>query len=515
MPGQGATTTEHPDGRDAAGPDKAWLWIALLFLALGFAFQGSRSLWNTDEGRYVGNALQMVDSGDYLVPAYSADRVNFTKPPLTYWALAASLDVFGRSTWAVRVPGALAYLLSALLVYAMGRRLVPERPWLPALVYGCAMGPFLAANVVSTDDLLTLFETLAMYGFVAAEFGSGTGSRNRYIYLMWLGFGLAFLTKGPPGLMPLLGVVPYVLRRHGGAGLRRILPLDGLAVFALSGFLWYAVVMLRHPWLVHYYLHNEIYQRIFTGVQNRNPQWYGWIRAYAPVFAIGTLPWWLPLLRGMRKVAGAGRLRTWWREPSAPLFLLLWFFVPLVVFCLAKSRLPVYVLPLFVPLALMIALEMRARFDLSTWRQRVLLAAWVVVLLAVKGGGAYFAHPRADDRLRSTELAQRVPPSRYAALSFVQDTAAGVKIEEHTPWGMRLYLGKPVYGVAWRDPAAQDALCGELARHGSVLFAIDRTIDVAVFRLALSKCPGTQSAALGDWRRRHLVSASSAPAALK
>jgi 4-amino-4-deoxy-L-arabinose transferase and related glycosyltransferases of PMT family len=75
---------------------RACLWLGVLLLVLGFSFQGTRGLWNTDEGRYVDNALQMVDSGNYLVPAYNADHLNFSKPPLVLWAIAASVRVMGK-----------------------------------------------------------------------------------------------------------------------------------------------------------------------------------------------------------------------------------------------------------------------------------------------------------------------------------------------------------------------------------------------------------------------------------
>ena len=45
-----------------------WLTLACA-LALGFAFQGSRGLWETDEGRYTQVAMEMLRSGDYITRA--------------------------------------------------------------------------------------------------------------------------------------------------------------------------------------------------------------------------------------------------------------------------------------------------------------------------------------------------------------------------------------------------------------------------------------------------------------
>ncbi len=488
---------------------RTWIGLLLLALVLGFAFQGTRALWNTDEGRYTGGALQMLDSGNYLAPAYSDDRSNFTKPPMTYWAIAASVEVFGRNTWAVRAPNALAFVLTVLLVLAMARVLMPDRAWLPPLIYATFLGPFFAANVASTDTLLTLFEALAMYGLIRAYFGSPSlpMAPRKGIALMWLGFGLAFVTKGPPGLLPLLGALPFIARQGGWAGVRRLFWLPGLAIFLVTGLLWYAVVMARYPGLLDYYLKDEVYDRIFTGIHNRNPQWYGWIRAYGPVFLVGTLPWWVPLGRGLLGLLSVDRWKQAWRQASPSLFLLLWFLIPLLVFCVAKSRLSVYVLPLFVPLALMLARSVRPAFNLASWQQKMVLALWIVVMLVIKAGVSYLGDPRADDQVRAAELGALVNPQSYKALSFVQDTSHGVKIEEHTPWGLRLYMNMPVYGIAWNGDAAIGQACTELRRHGSVLFVLDREINVATFRQDLADCPQVSSSAEGTWRRRGVVRA--------
>jgi 4-amino-4-deoxy-L-arabinose transferase len=186
------------------------------------------------------------------------------------------------------------------------------------------------------------------------------------------------------------------------------------------------------------------------------------------------------------------------------------------VFCVARSRLSVYVLPLFVPLSLMLARIVRPRFDLSTLRQRLLLGAWIVVMITLKGGISYMTHPRADDRQRAAELAKMAEPSTYQAISFVQDTEHGVKIEEHTPWGMRLYLDKPIYGVAWNASHAIDQACTELRRHHTVLFVLDKEIGVTSFRSALSQCHVQATTSdLGTWRHRGLVRAWLAPQAGK
>jgi 4-amino-4-deoxy-L-arabinose transferase len=482
-------------------PATRWslLFVIAFGLLLGFAFQGTRGLWSPDEGRYTVAALQMLDTGNYLAPAYSPDEVNFSKPPTTYWVIAASMKVFGRNTWAVRIPYALAFLLTLLVLHAMGRRLVPEKPWLPSVVYGCAAAPFLAGNIVSTDAFLTLCEALAMLGFLRAAFDENERGRKRYVMLMWLGWGLAFLTKGPPGLMPLLAVIPFIVRRDGWRGLGRFFPLGGVVLFLLVGLSWYLVVVVRYAGLLDYFLHQEVYNRVFTAAHKRNAGWFGWIKIYLPVLVIGLLPWWPAAGRVIRRWTSAER----WSakgSPNVELFLVLWFLVPFVVFCLVQSRLPLYMLPLFVPLSLLLALELRDRIDLRQRKQQLLLAAWMVVLLAAKGIAAYDWHSVDDNRQAAAELRAATPVERYRAIIFVENTAVGYTIEEATPWGLRLYLGKVVYGIPWLAPHGGEALCHALHNEGRALVVIDPDLGPKAIEPALAQCPGKVTE-LGTWRK--------------
>jgi 4-amino-4-deoxy-L-arabinose transferase-like glycosyltransferase len=482
----------------------SWLWLICLGLVLGFGFQGTRSLWGPDEGRYVDAALQMLDTGNYMAPAYSPDEVNFSKPPTTYWFIAASCKLFGRNAWAARTPYALAFVLTLLLLYAMGKRVVPEKPWLPGLIYGCSAFPFVAANIVSTDAFLVLCEALAMLGFLNAAFGDDASHRSRNVLLMWLGWGLAFLTKGPPGLIPLLAVIPFVASRDGWRGLGRFFHPGGLLLFLLVGLSWYLVVILRYPGLLHYFLHQEVYNRLFTNAHHRNAGALGWVAAYVPTLALGLLPWWLGVFRGIRCAFSGGTWKTWKNQRSVELLLLMWFFIPFVVFCLAQSRLPLYLLPLFLPLSLLLALELRDRIDLRKASQRAWLAVWIVVLLALKAYAAYAMHPSKDDRQVTQELSALTQPQAYTALAFVQNTDLDYTIEEETPWGVRMYLDKPVYGIPLRATQGPALLCHALHTAGSMLVVVDPYLKPEDLQPALALCVPKRVVPLGSWRGRAL-----------
>jgi hypothetical protein len=196
---------------------------------------------------------------------------------------------------------------------------------------------------------------------------------------------------------------------------------------------WYVAVILGNPGLFEYFIGDEVVNRVTTNEFNRHGEWYGWLQIYVPTLLLGTLPWTPALLRWARTVPTS--IRRWHRDPGARtadagwLLLTLWLLLSLLVFGLARSRMPLYLLPLFVPLAVVVAMQrQREARPLPSWHW---LAAWVVVLIALRAATAYWpTHKNAADwadaiRSRATEPVREVV--------FVEDMAR---------YGLHLHLGR-------------------------------------------------------------------------
>ena len=470
-------------------------WLLALLVLVAFAFQGTRGLWEPDEGRYTTTAVNMLDGGNWLVPTIDREHAHLTKPPLTYWAVAASIGLLGHHEWAARLPGALAFVGTGLLVFGLGRRFCPARPWLPAVVWSLSLAPVMGANIVSTDALLAFFETAAMYAFVEAWSRDGP-ARRRWLLGMWLGWGLAFMTKGPPGLLPLAAMVAF-LAIHDRPRLRGLFAFPGLLVFAVVAFTWFALVVRQQPDRLGYFLGYEVYDRVFTAAHNRNSHWYGAFEVYVPVLVVGALPWWALAL------AAAGGPRAAWHRvrervrarDRATLLLLYWFVVPLVVFCLARSRLYLYVLPLFVPLAIVLARSLATWPWLDDRRLAAIAVATAVVLLAVKGGTAYWPHDR-DARRIAAAIGPVVERQRATEVAFVN---------MRPYYGITLYLRLPAEDVRIAEPhrpysgfAESDDLCTEVAERENSLYATKRA-GADAFLAAVARCGGPQPVEVGHF----------------
>lgn len=425
--------------------------LAALAILTALAFQGTRGLFETSEGRYAEVAREMRESGNYLEPTL-AYRPHWTKPPLTYWAIAGGLATAGNNPWGVRAYNVVAFALTVLAVAAIGTALWnPQTGFLAGLVYLSSPYPALAANVTTADTLLALWETLAVLAYVRAWKGAQSGG---WVRLMWVMFGLGFFTKGPPALLPLLAIVAF----HGVARRPfRLADPAGLLLFVVTGFWWYGLMVFRHPELSSYFIGSEIVARNVSDTFSRNGQWYGAFAVYVPVLVFGPGAWLVDgvrIVRSRRLYAPKRLIAAWCTRGTAGSFLLYWFLLPLAAFMLSKSRLHLYVLPLYAAIALAIGRGIVLLSASGTARRRdmrVALAS-VAVVMALKVGLAYW--PSEKNATRFYHEAVRVAGS----------DAHFVLFREPKFFGFQFHAGKDLERITpsgaepWADRRLDDAL---------------------------------------------------------
>lgn len=277
----------------------------------------------------------------------------------------------------------------------------------------------------------------------------------------------------------------------------------GLTIFLLLGLSWYVVVILRYHGLLHYFLHQELYDRIFTATHKRHAGAFGWAVAFLPVLVLGTLPWWQGMARTIRDMAVPSVWARWRKEHSIQLFLGLWFALPFLIFCVAQSRLPLYLLPLFLPLSLLAASRMEGTLDLNNLRTTALLAAWIALLLTAKGICAYGYSTAVDNGNAAREIAAAVRNVDYRAVIFLEEATDTYAAEEQTFWGVRLYLNRPVYGIWWKSAGASAQLCDAIKSQGNALLVVDRDIASADAQPLINAC-GAYVKSAGVWRNNIL-----------
>lgn len=301
---------------------------------------GSRALWDPDEGRYAEMGREVLALHDWLTPHLNY-LLYFEKPMLFPWSEAISQGLLGMNAAAARIPPLLCALGIVALVGWMAAREWGRRAGLiAAVVLLTSVEFFLLANVVDINMPLALFITACLVCFWQGH----KLERPRYYYAAWACAGLAVLTKGPIGLVIPAGIIfCYILATRRFRLIIEVRPLSGLLVFLAVAAPWYVLVCRHNPEFFNFFFINQNLERYTSTIHNRyQPFWY-----FGPVVIGGFLPWTFLLPEAIRRLA---------KKPlsDAVIFCLIWFAVTFLIFVPSQSKLATYVLPCFMPLALLI-----------------------------------------------------------------------------------------------------------------------------------------------------------------
>ena len=322
------------------------LLLALLALAW-FSTLDYRKLIKPDEGRYAEIAREMALSGDWVTPRLNGIKY-FEKPPLQYWATAASFRLFGPDEWTARLWSALTGFAGVLLAWYAGKRLWgPTAGVLSAMVLGTSLWYLVIGHLNTLDMGVTFFLEAAMCAFVFAQRSAhrSTGER-RWMLAAWAAMALAVLSKGLAGLvLPAATLIAYCTLQRTLAPFGRMHFGKGLLVFLALAAPWFIAVSKANPEFAHFFFVHEHFERYLTREHGRyEPFWY-----FVPVLLLGLLPWTTMALQ-----AGAAG----WRSGASSgfnerRFLVLWAAVIFLFFSASGSKLPSYILPVFPAIALL------------------------------------------------------------------------------------------------------------------------------------------------------------------
>jgi 4-amino-4-deoxy-L-arabinose transferase len=325
---------------------KPWTLPLLLgiFLLAYLLPLGSHGLWIPDETRYAQISQDMLLSGNWVSPHFMSLRY-FEKPAAGYWMIAASQALFGQNLFGVRFASALSTGLSVLLCYLIARRMWndPRKSFACALLYMSLTVIAGAAGYANLDPQFTFWVNLSL---VALWFALDSASRGQRL-IGWAGLGFAcgmgFLTKGfLAWLLPVLIALPWMLWQKRWRELLVYGPLAIVVAIAVS-LPWALAVHAQEPDYWRFFFWHEHIRR-FAGddAQHEAPWWY-----YLPLLVAFSLPW-VALLPPALKQAWQTR-----RQANIA-FLLLWLLMPLLFFSLSNGKLPSYILPCLLPLALLL-----------------------------------------------------------------------------------------------------------------------------------------------------------------
>src|SRR5690606_14557186 len=140
----------------------AWLTLAAILL-LPLIPMMIIPFYDTSEPRYAEIARIMAQSGDWITPWFSPGIPFWGKPPLSFWSQALSMQAFGYTEFAGRLPSWLCLLLSNGILMAGLRSLRGNRVALwTCIIYSTCALVYISSGAVLTDPFLALGTCLSM-----------------------------------------------------------------------------------------------------------------------------------------------------------------------------------------------------------------------------------------------------------------------------------------------------------------------------------------------------------------
>ncbi len=339
-------------------PGAPMTWRLSLFCVASFALvtalAGLFALppLDRDEARFAQATAQMIESGDYVTIRFQ-DRERNKKPAGIHWLQAASVttlsSVEAREIWAYRIPSVIGAVIAAIFTFLAGARAYDARTGLIAGLL-LASAPMVAAEatIAKTDGVLLGLVAMAQYAFLHL-FGAVREGRKPgwpMALAFWGAHGAAALVKGPIALM-----ISFLT----GAGLassgwrldwvRALRPVTGSILFILMVLPWgFAIGLATDGRFFAEALGGDMLGKVGDAQEGHvGPPGY-----HTLLLALLFWPAAALILPGLIQI---WRERADWRAA----FLLAWLVPAWIVFEIAATKLPHYVMPLYPALAIMAA----------------------------------------------------------------------------------------------------------------------------------------------------------------
>jgi len=331
--------------------------LTVLTIMITYLFMITRTtLWDRDEPRFTRAAVEMLETGNYLVPTFNG-QLWADKPILVYWLMSLSMKIFGTNEFACRFFSAIGTSISCLLTFLIGKRLFGAKEGLYAMVILSSSIMMLAVGTMATADGSTLPLILAaMTVFVYA-----VTSKLRYYHTILIGIfmGLAMLAKGPIGLLPLpvMLITLWFDRKDYPDFIKKSLTVSLALAIAIIIFLAWAIQANKATdgQFLNTFIGKHVITRAIKPMEHHGGNFLLYLPYYLPVIIGGFFPWIMFLLGAFSALIG-NRLGL---KPGKKI-LLVWIISIVIIMSLAATKLPHYIIFIWPALALIAAAAITA-----------------------------------------------------------------------------------------------------------------------------------------------------------
>jgi len=374
--------------------------VLLLLSAVLFFFKlGSFSLYNAAETTYGEFIKQIGLTGDWITMHFNG-AIIFDKPPLYFWLAKIAIYIFGFNEFSIRFWAALCGVMTVIATFWMGKKFYNEKVGFYAGIIAMTAFQFLIqSRIAELDIVLTLCLTLSFLCFHVGY----TENKPKYYYGFYIAAAFASLIKGIIGLaLPGFAIFLFLLIRKELPRYKEMKIFPGIIIYLLIAAPWYIAEWFIHGAKFTEFVLGFLFLSRFQGVVSGHPgPWYYYFLA----LILGFAPWSHFIFYAFMRTWKEARSNLSLQTPNPQLLTLCYIIPVFIVFSIAKTKLPNYVLPLYPFLAIMVAKlwdDFGREESSKLWKGMAIANALLAVIVAliiiafiILGSGQY-AGPYAD-----------------------------------------------------------------------------------------------------------------------
>lgn len=326
-------------------------------------------------------------------------------PPMGFWITAVSYKLFGISEFTTRLPSAFLGVLTVFLMFEVGRLLSGKKEvgFAASLILGTSVWYVIRVRSGNLDGYFIFFTVLTVYTSIRAQ------NDFRWFPAATAAGACLFMTKTLVGAV----AAPLILFLTAG----QLIQVKKNWRLILAGIVTASAIIL--PWYSeHFSIYPDFYQKHFVRIGARNKtslQSYLQLYWEQPMFYLhmGIRKWYYPWFLGI-----AGLLFSIMRKKRIwqAVFLLMWNALVLYPFLTAQETELWHLIPVYVPIALIIAVGLSAINPLGKYAYIV-----GVVLIAVLQIKTFYPEVFPANKYTPSDVAIAQAAAKYDKQIYLDD----------------------------------------------------------------------------------------------
>ncbi|MBD3238722.1 MAG: phospholipid carrier-dependent glycosyltransferase [Candidatus Moranbacteria bacterium] len=333
--------------------EKLWLG-ALIFIAVFIAIIHLKGSLQGDEAIYGQLVKETLHQKNFFTLIWR-ENTWFEKPPLYFWLLMGSVKLFGLNEISMWIVTCIFGIISVIYTFLF-TKLITKNNFL-SFFSGMILAtiPFFVKNTraIMTDVPLTCLMLISLYyGFKAFQ-----TKNKKNLILFWIFLGLSLLIKNFVGLFSLFILILFLFSRKKIKLLFSRQSFIGFIAFLFIVLPWHIYMAVNYKLeFINQYLGMHILERmnysIIDSPFDKIPFSYIYIMfTHVGVWFIVFCALIIYYIFRFKKLK-----KTILQYKNALIFLLIWFFLILIAFWFATTKLPHYILPIIPAMAILIAI---------------------------------------------------------------------------------------------------------------------------------------------------------------